>query len=152
MWKNSGLSGHTKRYLNSHTEETYKFPMCTYHSPRMDAIRRHLLRHKTDREPPTSTMARRLETKPYHMNPTLVNSYLYQQTVPKNIEAFTWILQEFDALPPKSSRPYYINEPIIILLKAVKQLPDPRLHQETLEETTSTISEPPLPSVNSTTC
>ena len=35
-----------------------------------DAIRRHLLRHKTDREPPRPTMATMLETKNYHENPT----------------------------------------------------------------------------------
>ena len=45
------------------------------------------------------------------------------------------------APPPKISRPYYLNEPLKIPLKAVEQLPDPRHHKETLEETTSTISE-----------
>ena len=106
--KTLGSMDTLKWHLNSHTEETYKCPMCTYHSPRMDAIRRHLLRHKTDREPPRPTMAKRLETKPYHTNPTSVNSYLYQQTMPKYKEVSPWILQELDAPPPRISRPYYI--------------------------------------------
>ena len=61
--------------------------------------------------------------------------------MPTNTEAFPWMLQELDAPPPRISRPYYINEPIIVPLKAFKQLPDPRLQQETPEETTSTFSE-----------
>ena len=34
-----GLMDTLKRHLNSHTEETNKCPMCTYHTPRMDAIK-----------------------------------------------------------------------------------------------------------------
>ena len=49
--------------------------------------------------------------------------------------------KELNAPPPRISRPYYINEPIIIPLEAVKQLPDLRLQPETIEETTSTFSE-----------
>ena len=59
----------------------------------------------------------------------------------KTKKAFPWILQELDAPPPKISRPYYINEPFIIPLEAVKELPDQRHHKETLEETTRIISE-----------
>ena len=61
--------------------------------------------------------------------------------MPKSKEAFPWILQELGALPHRILRPYYINEPIIIPLEAVKSLPDPRLQQEIIEETTSTFSE-----------
>ena len=58
-----------------------------------------------------------LETKPYQVNPSPVNSYLYQQTIPrKGKEAFPWILHEFDTLPPRFWRPYQIKEPIIIPL------------------------------------
>ena len=85
-------------------------------------------------------MATRLETIPYQVNLISVNSYLYQQTVLKK-EAFPWILQELYAPPQRISRPCYINEPIIIPFEAVKQLPDPRLQWETIEETTSTFSE-----------
>ena len=71
-----------KRHLKSH-EDTYKCPMCIYNSPRMDVIRRHLAKHKTDRKPPRPTVATKVETKSYHANPTSVNSYLGQQTMPK---------------------------------------------------------------------
>ena len=88
-----------------------------------------------------------LETKPYQVNSSSVNSYLYQETMLKNKEAFPWILHELDILPPRISRPYHINEPIIIPHEAGKQLPDPRLQPEnnvtieTMEETTSISNE-----------
>ena len=91
--KTLGSMDTLKRHLDSHTDETYKCPMCTYNSPRKDAIRRHSSRQKTDGEPSRPTMATRLETKSYQANPTSVNSYLYQQTMLKNKEAFPWILK-----------------------------------------------------------
>ena len=60
---------------------------------------------------------------------------------PLFIIIFPWILQELDAPPTRISRPCYINKSIIIPLKIVKQLPDPRLWQETIGETTNTFSE-----------
>ena len=87
--KTLGSMDTPKRHLNCHTDETYKCPMCKYTSPRMDAIRRHSPRPKTDKEPSWATMA--LETKPYQANPSSVNSNLYQQTMPKNKEAFIYI-------------------------------------------------------------
>ena len=66
-----------------------------------------------------------LETKPYQVDPSQINSYLYEETLPKNNKVFPWILLELDALP-RISRPYHIKEPIIIPQEAEKQLPDPR--------------------------
>ena len=74
-----------KRHLNCYTDETYKCPMCKYTSPRMDAIRRHSSRH-TEKGQPRPTMT--LEPKPYQVNPSSVNSYLYQETMPKNKRGF----------------------------------------------------------------
>ena len=54
----------------------------------MDAVRRHLLGHKIGREPPKPTIAIRLDAKPYHTNPTSVNTYLYKQTMPKTKRLF----------------------------------------------------------------
>ena len=112
---------------------------------RRDVVRRHssrhrqLSRHKTDKDQCRPTMA--LETKPYQVNPSPVNSYLYQQTMLKNREAFSWILHEFYTLP-KNSRPYHIKMPIIIPHEIEKQLPDPRPQPENnIEETTSMSSE-----------
>ena len=79
----------------------------------MDAVRRHSSRHK--KELPRPTMA--LETKPYQVNPSSVKSYLDQQTLPENKEAFPWILHELDTLPQRISRAYHINEPITIPYK-----------------------------------
>ena len=78
--KTFGSMDMLKRHLNCHTDETYKCPMCKYMSPRMDAIRRHSSRQKTGKEPSGPTMA--LETKPYQANPSSVDCYLYQQTMP----------------------------------------------------------------------
>ena len=82
-----------------------------------------------------------LETKPFQANPSPVNSYLYQQTMPKNKEAFPWIPHELDTLTRISS-PYHIKESIIIPHEAEKQLPDIRYQLEnTTEETTSISSK-----------
>ena len=63
-----------------------------------------------------------------------MNSYIYQQSLPKNKEIFPWILYELDT-HPKNSRPYYQPEPIIIPLEANELLQDPRPHlRETLQD------------------
>ena len=56
-----------------------------------------------------------------------MNSYIYQQSLPKNTEIFPWILHELDT-QPKNSRPHYQLEPIIIPLEASESLQDPRPH------------------------
>ena len=128
-----------KRHLNCHTDETYRCQRCKYTSPRRDAIRRHTSRQKTDKDLCRPTME--LETKPYQANPSPVNSYLYQQTMPKYKEAFHWTLHELDTLQ-SILRPYHIKVPIIIPHEAEIQIPDPRPQPEnTIEETTSISSE-----------
>ena len=59
----------------------------------------------------------KLESRPYQANPNSVSNYLYQQTMPKNKEAFPWILQELEAPQLRISRPYYTEKAIIIPLK-----------------------------------
>ena len=76
-----------------------------------------------------------LDTKPYQTDPSQVNSYVYQQTLPKNKEVFLWILHELDTLS-RRSRPYYIKESIIPQEEEI-HLPDPR-YQNTIEESTCT--------------
>ena len=66
-----------------------------------------------------------LETKPYQVDPSQVNSYLYQQTLPKNKAVIPWILHELST-PPRRSRPNHIKEPIITPQEAETHLPDPR--------------------------
>ena len=72
------------------------------------------------------------------MGPSQINSYLYQQTLPKNKEILPWILHEPDNLP-RISRPYHIKGPIIIPQEAENQLSDPRSQLENIiEESTCT--------------
>ena len=58
-----------------------------------------------------------------------INSYIYQQLLPKNKEIFPWILHELDT-QTKTSRPYNHPEPIIIPLESTEDLQDPRPHPE----------------------
>ena len=60
-----------------------------------------------------------------------MNSYIYQQSLPKNKEIFPWILHELDT-QPRHSRPYHQLEPIIIPLESNETLPDPRSHLEAM--------------------
>ena len=75
----------------------------------------------------------RLETKSYQADPTNMNSYIYQQSLPKNKEIFPWILHELDT-QTKNSRAYHELEPIIIPLEANESLQDPRSHPKALQE------------------
>ena len=68
----------------------------------------------------------KLEPRPYQANPTLCPATYTNRQCQKIKEPYPWILQELDATQPKSSRPYYTEEPIIITLNATKQLPGPR--------------------------
>ena len=83
----------------------------------------------------------RLETKSYHADPTNMNSYMYQQSLPKNKEIFPWILHELDT-QPKNSRPYYQPDPIIIPLETNELLQDPRPHPK------ETLIQDPAPSLS----
>ena len=84
-----------KRNLKDH-DETFNFPKCKYTSPRKDAVKRHSEKHKRNKcrsltasnsyqDQPRATRPRTtLETKAYQSDPLHINSYLYQQTLPKN--------------------------------------------------------------------
>ena len=94
-------------------------------------------------EPLKTPEKTRLETKLYQADPTNMNSYMYQQSVPKNKEIFPWILHELDT-QPKNSRPYHQPEPIIIPLESKESLQDPRPHLEANETIWSPDPEPSL--------
>ena len=135
-----------KRHLKGH-DETYNCPKCKYTSLRKDAVKRHSEKHKRNecrsliasnsyQGHPRATCRSRttLETKAYQSDPSHINSYLYQQTLPKNKEIFPWILHELETQPRRSS--YSIKGPIIIPQEADEQLPDPS--ENTSEESVST--------------
>ena len=66
----------------------------------------------------------RIETKAYQVDLTNMNSYIYQQSLPKN-KIFPWILQELD-IQPRNSRPYYQLDPVMIPLETNELLQDLR--------------------------
>ena len=132
-----------KRHLKNHTN-SYNCPECKYSSPRKDTLKRHSKTHRSqdllsnlEAQTPEKT---RLETKLYQADPTSMNSYIYQQSLPKNKEVFPWILHELDT-QPKNSRPYHQLEPIIIPLESNEPLQDPRPHLEANELPQPSLSE-----------
>ena len=109
---------------------------------RLDSIRRHLKsNHHSKRardvtsyimdflDPPKAKAP--IKTRPYQADPSTSNSYIYQQTMPKNKEMFPWILQALDTapMPPRVYKPRYLLEkdPINIPFNSTEELKDPRL-------------------------
>ena len=124
---------------------SYNCPECKYSSLRKDTLKRHSKTHKrqvlSNLDLPENPEKTRLETKSYQADPTNMNSYIYQQSLPKNKEIFPWILHELDT-QPKNLRPYYQLEPIIIPLEANELLHDPRPHpKETRQDPELSLSE-----------
>ena len=76
-----------------------------------------------------------IETRAYQADPRNINSYIYQQSLPKN-EIFPWILHGLDT-QTKTSRPYHQLEPIIIPLESTEPLQDPRPHPEATQTSLS---------------
>ena len=124
-----------KRHLGNHNNIKFDCPNCKYSSPRKDALKRHSKRH--NRQLLLSNLAQsrpekmnanektRLETKAYQAGPTNMNSYIYQQSLPKNKEIFLWILHKLD-IQPRNSRPYYQPDAVNIPLETNELLQDPR--------------------------
>ena len=125
-----------KRHLVSHGNK-HACPDCKYSSTRKDALKRHSKTHNKqflsnlNQRPDESNEKTRLETKAYQADPTNMNSYIYQQSLPKN-KIFLWILHELDT-QPRNSRPYYQLDPIIIPLETDELLQDPRPHQDPID-------------------
>ena len=70
--------------------------------------------------------------RPYQADPRTRESYIYQQTMPKNKEMFPWILHSLDVplMPPRVYKPHYllVKEPINIPYDSIEQLEDTRLN------------------------
>ena len=106
-----------------------------------DTLNRHTKTHKRQllsrfeaKIPERTTW---IETRAYQADPRNINSYIYQQSLPKNKEISPWILHKLDT-QTKTSRPYHQPEPIIIPLESMEPLQDPRPH---LEATQTSLSE-----------
>ena len=117
--------------------------ICSYSTARLDSSRRHLKsnhHYKRARDVTKyimdflySHMERSpIETRPYQADPSTRESYIYQQTMPKNEDMFPWILHSLDIplMPPKVHKPHYllVKEPINIPYDSIEQLEDPRLN------------------------
>ena len=109
---------------------------------RLDSIRRHLRsNHHSKRardittyildflDPPKVRAS--IETSHYKADPSTSNSYICQQTMPKNKEMFPWILQELDTdpMPPRVHKPFYllVKDPVNIPFNSTEESKDPRL-------------------------
>ena len=74
-----------------------------------------------------------LEISNYKADPSTSNSYIYQQTMPKNKEMFPWILHTLDTalMPSRVYKPCYLlaKDPLNIPLDATEKekLIDPRI-------------------------
>ena len=114
-----------KRHLGSHSDSKFNCPNCQYSSPRKDALKWHSKKHnqttcgqkllsisKEQSSRPEKKMRAkektRIETKAYQVDLTNMNSYIYQQSLPKNKEIFPWILHKLDT-QPRNSRPYILS-------------------------------------------
>ena len=123
-----------KRHLKSHNNKYYCLE-CNYNSPRKDTLKRHTKTHQgqlSNYEAIPKRPKTTLETRAYQADPKNINSYIYQQSLPKNKEIFPWILHELDT-QTRHSRPYYQLEPITIPLEATEPLQDPRPHSSLSE-------------------
>ena len=109
-----------RRHLGSHENSNFYCSNRDYSSPRKDSLKRHLKKHnKTTCRQLMSTAKQlrnsklsRIETKAYQADPANVNSYMYQQTLPKDKEIFPWILHKLD-IQPRNSVPNYTSEPFL---------------------------------------
>ena len=114
--------------------------ICGCSTARLDLIRRHLKsNHHSKRVRDVtkyimdflnSPMERSaIETRWYQADPSMRESYIYQQTMPKDMEIFSWILHSLDVslMPPKVYKPHYllVKEPINIPHYSIEQLEDP---------------------------
>ena len=110
---------------------------------RLDSIRRHLkLNHHSKRardvtnyimdflDPPKAKAP--IETRPYQADPSTRNSYIYQQTMPKN-KCFHGYMLLIQPNATQSNNPRYllVKDPINIPFTSSEELKDPRLDYHT---------------------
>ena len=133
-----------RRHLKTiHYSKTRKHQcsICGFSTARLDSIRGHLKsNHHSKRardvtkyildflNPPKAKAP--IKTRPYQADPSTSNSYIYQQTMPKN-EMFPWILHTLDIapMPPRVHKPWYllVKDPINIPYISTEKREDPRL-------------------------
>ena len=118
--------------------------ICGLKTKRYDSIRRHLRTNKHREkarvinnyildflDPPK---VKAIEKSSYKADPSTTNSYLYQQTMPKDKEMFPWVLQALETAPDPERiyKPQYLlnKDTIPIPLEPKETLKDPRIERE----------------------
>ena len=102
---------HLKTIHYSKTSE-HKCSICGFKTSRLDSIKRHLKTNhhlKKARDITTYILdfldppkVKALETSSYKADPSTTESYIYQQSMPKNKEMFPWVLHALDTAPTTS--------------------------------------------------
>ena len=143
----SFLSSHDtfRRHLKTvHCRKTSnRCSTCRYSTNRPDTMRRHLKsnQHSLKEKEVTTFIQDLLETPPqaksaletsnYKADPSHINSYLYQQTMPMNKKMFPWVLHSLETPQPlpRIYKPLYLltKDTISIPLENKEDLKDPRL-------------------------
>ena len=132
---------HLKTIHYSKTSE-HKCSICGFKTSRLDSIKRHLkTNHHSKKARDITTYildflnppkVKAFETCSYKADPSTSESYIYQQSMPKNKEMFPWVLHALDTSPTTSRvhKPRYLltKDPIDIPLeKKQGKLIDPRI-------------------------
>ena len=121
---------HLKTIHYSKTSE-HKCSICGFRTNRLDSIRRHLRTNNHSKKArdittyildfldPPEAKAQALETSSYKADPRSTESYIYQQSMPKNKEMFPWILQALDTTTTTSR----VYKPLCLLTKDPREIP-----------------------------
>ena len=120
---------HLKTIHYSKTSE-HKCSICGFKTNRLDSIRRHLRTNNHSKKAKDITTyildfldppeAKALETSSYKADPSTTESYIYQQSMPKNKEMFPWVLQALDTTTTTTPRVY---KPLCLLTKDPRAIP-----------------------------
>ena len=118
--------------------------ICGLKTKRYDSIRRHLRTNKHCEKARLITnyildyldppKAKAVEKSSYKADPSSTNSYIYQQTMPKDKEMFPWVLQALETAPDPERiyKPQYLltKDTLPIPLEPTETLKDPRIERE----------------------
>ena len=87
-----------------------------------------------------------IEKSSYKVDPSTTNSYIYQETMPKDKEMFPWVLQALETAPDPERiyKPQYLltKDTLPIPLESKETLKDPRIERESTSPSWVDLSEP----------
>ena len=132
---------HLKTIHYSKTRD-HSCSLCGFSTVRLNSIRRHLKSSQHSKRARdvtkyildflnSSREKSPIETRPCQADPSTGNSYIYQQTMPKNKEKFPWVLHTLDTalMPSRVHKWWYllVKDPINIPFDSTQKLEDHRL-------------------------